>query len=134
MKYKDSYRHMKGGRDKYGNKVTNPNDWYERQERKLRKEENRRKRSFVEKMYHVDKHWVKTLSDEEMSDLYHSWERNNWIRREVAKAEDPSSLWFTGEEGDGSYENIKQFVEAKKPNYGSIREARELKIEDLFQD
>lgn len=129
MKYKDGYRHMKGGRDKYGNVRQDPNNWFEIEQRKRRKAENKARRSFVQKMYDIDKHWVKTLSEEEMRTLYHHWSWNQEIRN------GDDNQWFSnGDEGDGSHESLKDFVKFKKPRYGSIKEARDLKIEELFQD
>lgn len=127
MKYKDSYRHMKNGRDKYGNVKQDPNNWYEVR----RKAENKARRSFVQKMYDIDKHWVKTLSDEEMKTLYRSWSCN----QEIRSADDGGNQWLSnGDEGDGSHKSLEDFVKFKKPNYGSVKEARDLKIEELFQD
>lgn len=130
MKYKDSYKYMKGGRDKFGNIQTNPRDWWEVEERRKKKAENRSKRNFVRKMYDIDKHWVRTLSEDEMKTLYSSWSWNQYLRENVNNGYD----WHSGDEGDGSHESIEDFIKFKKKTYGNIRETRDLKIEDLFKD
>ena len=134
MKYKDGFRHMKGGRDKYGNSFPQPLSKRERQESHYKRQEDKFKRTFVDTMYRIDKHWVKTLTKEEIEDLYNSWNHNQFIKQTVKNSDDPSTLWFSGEEGDGSYKTIRDFVEAKKSNYGDSIKARDLKIDDLIKD
>lgn len=134
MKYKDNFRHMKGGRDKYNNKIPQPISFHERQEKLREKQEKIFRKNFLESIYRIDKHWTKTLSEEEIEDLFSSWSWNKSIRKMVKESDDPSSLWFNGEEGDGSYETIRDFVKAKKPYYGNHIKERELKIDDLFSE
>lgn len=134
MKYKDNFRHMKGGRDKYNNKIPQPLSQRERQERQRQQYEKKVRRRFVARMYQIDKHWVQTLTEEEMETLYDSWNWNKSIQQMFKKNTGGHYFWFGGGEGDGGYNNLTEFVKAKKESYGNSIKARELKIDELFSE
>lgn len=135
MKYKDNHQHKNknknnfGVSDKYGNVKSSQERMCEIYDKKRRRDENRNKRSFVKLMYAIDKHWVMTLEESEMSILYSSWSFNEALRKDIG-----NYTWHNGDIDDGSHESLEDFIKLKKKIYGNVREARDLKIEELFQD
>jgi len=127
MKYKDNHKHLNSVRNKYGNVNEDTRDW-RANERKRRRNEAESKRSFLIAISNIDSYWMKTLSDDDIKDLFVSWSYNQEIKNA------PNGCWFGAEPGDGMHDSLKDFVEYKKLNYGSIKEARDLKIKDLIKD
>lgn len=130
MKYKDNFHHIINKRDKFGNvnnyKSKNP-DVFRHKDKNVRK--------FVNKLYSVDKYWTKSLSKNEIMELFRMWEMNNFFldsSKNTRRYKRNHNFWFVIGK-DGFYENIEEFVKFKKLSFGSDKKTRDFKLRDLLK-